>query len=97
MCDMFGGRRFCFFIQLMQSEISASLVSPRFTLIYGPRPPSPFPGSTNGKPTITKDVTLKRIRSLVTVTNTKPSATLVTVHISTNLYIIFTFHQFLTY
>ena len=35
MCDMFGGRRFCFFIQLMQSEINASLVSHRFTLIYG--------------------------------------------------------------
>ena len=32
-----------------------------------------------------------------TVTNTKASATLVTVHLSTNLYIIFTFHHLLTY
>ena len=32
-----------------------------------------------------------------TVTNTKASATLVTVHIPKNLYIIFTFHHFLNY
>ena len=32
-----------------------------------------------------------------TVTNMKASASLVTVHISTNLYIIFTFHHLLTY
>ena len=32
-----------------------------------------------------------------TVTNTKASATLDTVHLSTNLYIIFTFHHLLTY
>ena len=31
------------------------------------------------------------------VTNTKASATLVTMHITTNLYIIFTFHHLLTY
>ena len=32
-----------------------------------------------------------------TVTNTKASATLVTVHISINLYIIFIFHHLLTH